>query len=345
LAPAGKPGASDRAYLPTKLAAIVDALVADGVELEEALAGIGVSGNELHSPDLFVSVDQVMAACRNAVRLSRDPWLAFRIGSSMHLSAYGMYGYAILCSADFRKTMDFCVRYHVLATPLVALSFAEQNGSGIWAIDPIPQSSDDDRLYRFIVEMQLGVTLSLMRDVMGPSFAPDEIDLVYDRPGDPGSLEALAACSARYAQPRNRFVFDAKWLDGTARLGNRTTYANVLALCDELLASLAMRAGVAGKVRASLLADIASRPTLTLTAQRMETTERTLRRLLKQQGTSFRAVADELRAQLALKYLRETAMTNEDIAAALGFSDAANFRHAFRKWTGKSPSAFRRQPS
>src|SRR5450755_2371492 len=42
--------------------------------------------------------------------------------------------------------------------------------------------------------------------------------------------------------------------------------------------------------------------------------------------------------QIALKYLRTTRLANEDIALALGFSDAANFRRAFRRWTNKSPS-------
>jgi AraC-like DNA-binding protein len=37
-------------------------------------------------------------------------------------------------------------------------------------------------------------------------------------------------------------------------------------------------------------------------------------------------------------------MSNDDIAVALGFRDPANFRHAFRRWTGRSPSAFRRAP-
>jgi transcriptional regulator GlxA family with amidase domain len=44
-----------------------------------------------------------------------------------------------------------------------------------------------------------------------------------------------------------------------------------------------------------------------------------------------------------LRYLRETTMTMEDIAFALGFSDSANFRHAFRRWTGKAPQEFRRE--
>jgi AraC-like DNA-binding protein len=45
--------------------------------------------------------------------------------------------------------------------------------------------------------------------------------------------------------------------------------------------------------------------------------------------------------QLAVKYLRDTDMTGEDIAGAIGFSDAANFRRAFRRWTRESPSEFK----
>jgi transcriptional regulator GlxA family with amidase domain len=47
--------------------------------------------------------------------------------------------------------------------------------------------------------------------------------------------------------------------------------------------------------------------------------------------------------QIALKYLRTTRLANEDIALALGFSDAANFRRAFRRWTNKSPTEIRGQ--
>ena len=49
----------------------------------------------------------------------------------------------------------------------------------------------------------------------------------------------------------------------------------------------------------------------------------------------------EVRCQLAKEYLRTTRLSTEHIADALGFSDAANFRHAFRRWTGKTTSEFR----
>ncbi len=120
--------------------------------------------------------------------------------------------------------MDFCVRYHVLATPLVTLSFAEREQSGFWTIDPILHHTIDERLYRFIVELQIGVHLSLERDLMGQSFRPREINLAYPPARDFRLTEDLVGCTLRFEQPANVIIFDAKWLDQPANLGNRTTY-------------------------------------------------------------------------------------------------------------------------
>jgi AraC-like DNA-binding protein len=339
--PMTQPSVSDKIYRSTKLAAVVDALLRDGISVDGVLRDLDVKPSELHSPDTLVSLEQLLSACRLATTLSRDPILPFRIGSSIHVSTYGMYGYAILCGTDFRRTFDFCVRYHVLAAPLVSISYLERDGMCCWTIDPILHPLIDERLYRFIVEMQMGVHISLQRDIMGSAFTPNEITLTYSRCEDFRLIEGLLGCKIRFNQPANQLVFDAKWLDEPANLGNQTTYAEVVAMCDELLTDLKHRGGVAGKVRAYLLEDLAHRPTLAVIAERLGSTTRTLRRQLDHQGTSFRELLDELRSQVAMKYLRDTVMTSEDIAVSLGFSDATNFRHAFRRWTGKTPSEFR----
>jgi AraC-like DNA-binding protein len=337
-----KPGRSDRVYTATKLAAVIDTVVAGGASPAQALAGVRVSAAELHSPKTRVSLQQVLIACSNAIRLSRHSSLAFRAGASMHVSSFGMYGFAILSSADFRKTMSFCERYHVLSTPLVTLAFREEHGVGVWSVDPIVQTPVNDPLYRFIVEMQIGIILSLMRDVMGASFSPKEVALAFSRPDDFGLTEHFKECKIVFGRPVNEFIFDATWLNASARLGNRTTYALVESLCDRLVMEMSELTGVAGRVRALLLQDLGRRPSLTAVAGRLQISERTLRRRLAQQGVSFRSLLDELRTQLAVRYLRETSMNHEDISDAIGFRDPANFRHAFQRWTGRSPSAFRR---
>ena len=68
---------------------------------------------------------------------------------------------------------------------------------------------------------------------------------------------------------------------------------------------------------------------------------RTLRRKLEAEQITYRRIIAEVRMKLAIEYLRNTEMTNEEIAARLDYSDAANFRHAFARWTRKSPSGFR----
>jgi AraC-like DNA-binding protein len=334
-------GFEDKVYMATKLVAVTNSLADFGIAPQEALRGADLSPETLNSPETRISLNQMIQTFRNAMRLSADPHLPFKIGANIHVSAYGMYGFAILCSADFRKTMDFAVAYHQLATPLAEISFSEKDQNAVWTIHPLIHPSIDGPLLRFLTEMQLGIHLALHRDIMGDAFKPTKVAMTYGPAADFGIGPELVGCPVSFGEHANQFVFDAAWLNLKPTFGNRATYASVQATCDELIAQMAVRAGVAGRVRKALLQDIAKHPTLPAIAKLLRTTTRTLRRKLQEQNTSFRALQDELRAHLALKYLRDTAMTNEDIAFALGFSDAANFRQAFRRWTGRTPREIR----
>jgi AraC-like DNA-binding protein len=335
-------GFTEKVFSAAKITAVVDKLALEGASPVDALADADVSLADLNSPAARISRNQLIRCYRNAIALSRDPHLAFAIGSSVHLSAYGMYGYAMLCSTDFRSTMDFAVRYHQLATPLATIAFEERDGVGIWTIEPLPHPKIDSQLYRFVTELQIATHISLQRDIMGEAFQPREILLAYPAAAD-FQIPSAAGCPVTFQCGANRILFDSSYLDAAPKLGNRTTYPYAIALCDALLEDLTLRIGAVGKIRALLLLDLARRRTLAAVAKQMRTTPRTLRRQLQSQNTSFRQLANELRIQVALRYLRETRMTTQDIAFALGFSDAANFRHAFRRWTGKTPNEFRQE--
>jgi AraC-like DNA-binding protein len=336
-------GWEQRIFPAVKLATVVDSLQALGVPRGHAMAGIDISDAELHSATTLVSLNHVLQAYRNAISLTDDPRFAYETGLKSHVSAYGMYGFAILSSMNFRETMQFAVKYHRLATPLVRLRFEETKDRAVWRISPLPHPAMNSRLNRFIVEMQFGVHVSLHRDVMGPEFAPREIHVILEEPKEHDFYRELFGCPVLYGQPENGFVFDAVWLDGAPQLGNEITYAAVLALCDALEDEFGKRIGVAGKVRQFLLASIGRRASLEAVAERLDIPVRTLRRKLSEQGTSFRELAEQAKVQVATKYIRDTEMTMEDIAHAVGFSDAANFRHAFRRWAGERPQEVRRR--
>ena len=334
-------GTSDTVYETTKLGAIFDMLTSHGVPADAILRNTNIPLADVHSPQTRISLTQLMTVCQNALRLSTDPHLPYRIGASIHISTYGMYGYALLCCPDFRRAMEFAMRYHALAAPLATIDFAEDKAYARWTIEPNLHAPADSALYRFVAEMQIGIHISLMRDMMGPGFAPFEITLTYPQAQDFDLPLDHVGCPVRFDQQANQIVFKTQWLDRRADLGNKTTYPTIVALCDDLLGDLRLRAGVAGKIRAILLRDIANPPTFEAIAKQLGVNDRSLRRQLRQQGFSFRGLHDELRTQIALKYLRNTALANEDIALALGFSDAANFRRAFHRWTNKAPRDIR----
>ncbi len=84
-------------------------------------------------------------------------------------------------------------------------------------------------------------------------------------------------------------------------------------------------------------------PNFDMVACAFKLSGRTLRRQLAEAGTSYQKLVDGNRCEHAMNCLQKTDMTTDDIAESLGFSDVANFRHAFKKWIGMSPAAFRTQ--
>jgi len=337
-----KPSLTDKVYPVTGIATIVKALEAEGVASLDALGGAHLSPRQLHLPETRVSLHQVLQCYRNASRLSADPYFAYQAGLRFHVSTYGMYGFAILSSTDFRQTAHFAEQYHELATADADIKFKEEHDYGIWTITPAPLPPIDATLYRFIVELHFGIGTSLIRDIMGSLFLPRVITVTYEPTIDRKSASDVFGCPVLFGRKENTLVFDKHWLDGPARLGNELTYLEVIKLCDQLLEEMRLRIGIAGSVREALMVNLAQPIGFDAVARRLKISARTLKRKLRQEGTSYRKIVDGLKTQLAIKYLRDTELTVEDIASCLGYGDAASFRHAFRRWTEKTPGEFKR---
>ena len=78
-------------------------------------------------------------------------------------------------------------------------------------------------------------------------------------------------------------------------------------------------------------------------ADQLHMSSSTVRRRLKEERTSYRALLDEIRFGLAKDYLSETALPLEEISELLGYTEPGNFSHAFRRWSGESPRTWRTQ--
>lgn len=72
--------------------------------------------------------------------------------------------------------------------------------------------------------------------------------------------------------------------------------------------------------------------------------ERSLARYLQEEGTTFSALLEDLRRRMALRYVRHSELSFSEITFLLGFSQAAAFYRAFRRWTGQTPREYRLSP-
>jgi AraC-like DNA-binding protein len=100
---------------------------------------------------------------------------------------------------------------------------------------------------------------------------------------------------------------------------------------------------LSSQLRRLLSRDSARWPDLEAVAAHMHISPQTLRRHLREEGTSFQELKDQLRRDIAIYHLGRADLSLQQIAEQLGFSEPSAFHRAFKKWTGLTPGAYRAQ--
>ena len=141
----------------------------------------------------------------------------------------------------------------------------------------------------------------------------------------------------------NQARIPAAWLSLPLALSDPAAARAALAALERELAVFGDEDDdVVGRVRALIDDPSFAFGDIEAAASRLHVSSRTLRRHLKQEGTSYQDLLADARKTRATTLLRGSDASIEQIATALGYADAANFARAFQKWTGKSPSSFRK---
>jgi AraC-like DNA-binding protein len=250
----------------------------------------------------------------------------------------------MLTSATVRDALRFSVRYHSLTMPMWHISMHEADGEATWTFRDRLGLDVDDPLYRFLYELQLSAHKSLGKDLWDEPPQRTLTQARYQRPPHAELYEEWLGHAVEFGQAENRSRFDARALDEPLPMHHPLTAAMVRDMCDRLLGEAhTASSGRARHVYEMLTAQPGRFRDMTELSRALNTSPRTLRRHLQAEGTSYQSILDDVRCNLAKHYLQDTRMTGEDIATALGFSDSANFRHAFHKWASQSPSEFRRR--
>jgi len=300
------------------------------------LADSHIDASALACSDSRITRHQELQVCANALPLCSDLGLA--LGRRLHVSAYGLLGYAALSSATFGDAWRLLLQYPALLGTYFRLDL-HLEGDQAWV------RADGYRanaaLEVFNVEMCLASLKLICDDLLGQ---PLPVTAAQFRHAMPAYVDRYAAsfdCPLHFGAERNAFAFPAGWLQRRLPLAAPVTHVEMLARCRKQNAEFTTRQAWLGRIRQLLGAQLAAPPGLEQLAQQMHCSPRTLRRHLHSLGTHYQELLDELRFERAKNLLGQEDWPICRIAEALGFSESASFRHAFQRWSGVAPSRFR----
>lgn len=197
---------------------------------------------------------------------------------------------------------------------------------------------------RHFAEFVTATWLLRGRALVGRTFAPRRVSFQHAAPADVEPHRRIFGAPLAFREGANGLAFPAALLDAPVRGADPSLGALLERHAAEMLARLPARDDLVNRVKAHLARALPGElPSIEATAKALACGARTLQRALRAEGTTYQAVADEVRRELALGFLREPQRTVSEVAFLVGFTEVAAFTRAFRRWTGEVPSAYRQR--
>lgn len=307
-------------------------LAAGGVEVIRALERAGIAPELVQSPEAFITLNRGSAFVEQVARKEGVESLGFLVGNQTTLGELGTFGLHINRSLTVRDALRRIVRY----IPMV------NTGARAWMED-VPEREAVRLCIRHHVDTgrkqvdayALMVLIHIVRKGTGQAWCPERVRFdaaIHKSARIPVLSDAVVESGCGHAAfeiPKhllsNRFVAEPS-PEASARVpewaGPPDTF--VFALMESIRSGFGSR-----------MLDAAE------AAQLAGMSVRTMQRRLKDEGYGFRELVDDVRHREARSLLSDQTLPISEISRYLGYPDAANFTHAFRRWTGESPSAFR----
>ncbi|MBK6289511.1 MAG: AraC family transcriptional regulator [Gammaproteobacteria bacterium] len=314
-----------------------------GTEPAQLLHGTGVDGLDLADPAAGISDSQHIVLLRNAMRLSGDPTLGLEMGYNRHISTLDRFGFAMMCCENFREALRVgfeCQRVvGRFSGRLLFLSAHEESDTAVIQIEVAPELGD---LTRFAIEEILGNILASTRWITGHELPLRELRCAYPAPAHAEVYRKYFACPIRFDAPDQQLRFDAGFLDTPLPQASSHAARMYRQHCRALInRDVREHDELVGRIRELTVKAGGRGMPLDECAASLSLSARTLRRKLQERGLSYQQIIDEVRSGLARTQLLAPRSSVEAVATRLGFSEAASFSRAFKRWTGMSPRQFR----
>jgi AraC-like DNA-binding protein len=311
-----------------------------GIALEPLLKAAGLSAQQIDDRGARLQVQKQIRFLALAAAAVQDDFLGFHLAREFDLREIGLLHYVLTSSEMLDDALQRAARYSTTVNEGVSLEFVERNDVAmVLKYVGVARHSDRQQIEFFITTL-----VRACRALTGRNVSPHRVQLTHRRE-DSSELDAFFGCEVEFGAAVDEIAFPLAIKD--LPVASADPYLNDLLIgyCEE---ALARRTTSHGAVRSAVENAIApllphGKARLAEIARRLGMSQRTLARRLAAEGMSFGKVLDELRSDLALRHIRDSALSISQIAWLLGYQEVSAFTHAFKRWTGRTPRAMRAQ--
>lgn len=309
---------------------------------QQALQNTGLHWDQLQSGEQLVRKHHMKTLVRNARQLFGASDLGLQYGRRLNTNTHGIMGFAAMSCSTLGESIQTWLKYHSINHPDLELTYKVEDGVASLEAKLRTQSSQDQIFAKEVLFASVYTTVGFLMNET-PDWA--ELWLDYPAPDYLASYVEVFDQAPMFGQKVCQLRVPVELLEKPLPSANAAASRIYQQQCAEMLRTMTQRHGLARQVQKLLLEHSADFPRIADVSAKLHMSERTLRRRLTAEGTSFQEVFNDVRFKLAGEYLESTALSVADIADLLGFADPSNFRRAFIQWCGHSPAQYRRNKS
>jgi AraC-like DNA-binding protein len=303
-------------------------------------ARIPFDRRRLEQPEARLEFEQFERVLSTAVAVTGDEALGLHVAQQTSEGAFDVLGHVAAHAPNMREVLEGASQFASLLMDGMLVASRDEGDTFVVRY-AFPRSTPlSDRL---LAELMLGGAVRLARAFTGPSTAPRFADFEHERPSHHREYTRTFGGNVRFGQRVTSIAFDRKIVDRPQMHQHAEFHGLLRAEAQRRIDRMTTDVRPATRVSQYLLAVPPSHiPDISKAARDLGMSERSLRRRLLADGTSYRDVVRSALEASAGRMLRDSARTIKETAMALGFANAGSFYHAFKRWTGMTPGEYRR---
>lgn len=309
-----------------------------GLDSSEMYARAGIDlGNE-DGVGMFVSARQVMNLVGQAIEALGMPYLGLPMGNLMTVSHHGMAGLAAVTQPTLWDCGQAVVRFCRELFPPLEMNITMDGEDGWFSIE---ENISLEPLSHFFIELNLVSFYNIFRDLVAndPQLMPSRVEIGYPEPPWGHIYRRYFKCPVVFGCPISRIIGKSSLAEYELPLSNRLMAMTAEKSLFENIPTKAMKY-LPLRLRRLLVRYYGAFPSLENAASELGMSGRTMRRKLKDDGTSYQQELDFVRQKFAREYFARGGDSITELAHLLGFADSSAFAKAFRRWTDMSPKEY-----